>query len=555
MNTSTTKRKNSFDDKNSCKKVKPNDEKVKLSDEKVKPDDIISTLELFYDSNSTNASKKTKFMSDLNKMTFHQRKVVESVLVKRVNVCVSGPAGCGKSFVFDFLKEYALDLLKVNITMTGPTGISAVNINGTTINSALQLGGLINYNQINKKLSKEEYRQSIQMIKILLIDEISMVSVKMFKAISYIFEKVHKNNKSFGGIQVIIGGDFFQLPPVDEMIFDSLYWKGLNLEYIYLKDVFRQKDKDFVKVLNSIRCGKLSTNELNYLKRFQSPNTNYNGAIKLYYRNSDVNRVNTEVYNALKSTEVKFTARDSSEYHRIINDLELKYNGSDKAEKIKELKSKRDEACKNFYRETLSQKELYLKCGARIQVIKNLNDRVANGMLGTLRGWYKRDFNVKRNDNLDILDTFRMYKRDLGEGVRYEDYDPLVSLDKYPDRYFRIPKVSFDYLVSRASIGFGDLEGPDIKGYSRIQYPLKLAYASTVHKSQSLSIPKVDVYADGFDLSLFYTALSRVIDPLGLRLYNFNHKFLFVKIKQGKERIDKLKKFYNECFKIDPSKV
>ncbi|CAG8695977.1 5365_t:CDS:1, partial [Dentiscutata heterogama] len=356
----------------------------------------------------------------------------------------------------------------------------------------------------------------------------------------------------------IIGGGFFQLPPVEdtaEMIFESSCWKGLNLQYIYLKDVFRQKDKDFVRVLNNIRCGKLSNYELNYLKRLESSKADYNGAIKLYYHNKDVNRVNIEVYNALKSTEVKYISTDNSEYRRIILELELKDKGGDQAVKIKELRSRYDEACKTFLKETLSQKELYLKYGARIQVIKNLNDKVANGMLGTLSGWYKRESGVSRSDNLDNLDNLRIYKRDLGKNVRYEDYDPLVILDKYPGKFIRIPKVSFDYIVPRASIGCIDPNGPDIKAYTRIQYPLKLAYASTVHKSQSLSIPKVDVYADGFDLSLFYTALSRVTDPSGLRLYNFNHKFLSMKIKQGKERIDKLKKFYNECFKIDPSKV
>ena len=212
------------------------------------------------------------------------------------NIFLTGPAGTGKSVTLSKIREYC-NLAKIELGITATTGTAAFLINGKTVHSYLGIGLATEsaeyiYNHVRHKLS--HIPKKLRKIKALIIDEISMLDANLLDKISEYLKLVCKNEKPFGGIQVVLTGDFCQLAPVSgEYAFKSYVWSELNLKTIYLTKLIRQDgDLKFQKILSDARYGYSSAESY---KTLSSLSTKEFGEIKptiLYPRNFDVDKIN-----------------------------------------------------------------------------------------------------------------------------------------------------------------------------------------------------------------------------------------------------------------------
>lgn len=170
------------------------------------------------------------------------------------NIFLTGPGGCGKSWTINKLKDVLSK--RMNISITSTTGVSSYLIKGQTIHSFSGIGVFNPKQDLLKKIKKNRATKRIVECDLLVIDEISMLGSIYLSALSKGFKLVRKNEKPFGGIQVIFTGDFYQLPPIqDDYAFESDIWKELNLKTILLEKVYRFTDELYSNMLARIRKG------------------------------------------------------------------------------------------------------------------------------------------------------------------------------------------------------------------------------------------------------------------------------------------------------------
>lgn len=227
------------------------------------------------------------------------------IVRKNKNLFLTGSAGTGKSFTIKEIVKF-LENMNVNYGLTALTGCAAVLINGQTIHSFLGLGISRDLNIIIKNLEKFKKQLSIlKNLQTLIIDEVSMMDNELFELINNLFKYVKKNNIIFGGIQVILVGDFYQLPPIEnDYCFTSPIWKELDLSPIILTEIIRQKDDDDLKnILEEIRNEKLSDKSLQILKNLVITDKVYNDneikPTRLYPINNNVDKINAHEYKKL----------------------------------------------------------------------------------------------------------------------------------------------------------------------------------------------------------------------------------------------------------------
>lgn len=387
------------------------------------------------------------------------------------NVFVTGSAGTGKSHLLKYLKENYLDS---GLHITASTGIAAVNVSGQTIHSWAGIG-LANSpiediieNILSKKFSR--LRRRIRTTNMLAIDEISMISADVFDILDNVFRVVRDDERAFGGIQMILFGDFFQLPPISRdsnnnklFCFNAPSWQNLNLKTFILKNVFRQKDPKFVKILDHIRYGNIDEEDIKILSsRIDAKDQNDN--IKptiLSTHNRQVEKVNIEQLQKITSESKFFTA---------------KFTGDAK---------KREFLKKNC----LASDNLELKIGAQVMMLKNTHQKhgIINGSLGIIK-----DFHLKTG--------YPIVKFNNGKIMVITP--EIWSLEKF-DKKKNTIKVE-------ASIE---------------QIPLILSWAMTIHKSQGMTLDKIKCnLANVFSEGQIYVALSRVktLDGLFINNIDFN---------------------------------
>ena len=167
----------------------------------------------------------------------------------------------------------------------------------------------------NKQLEK-----SIKECKLLAIDEVSMMSNRLIDYLDKVLKKVRENNTVFGGLQVILIGDFFQIPPVKkqndvdtDFCFNSLAWNKLNLATIYLKEVKRQSDKEYIKALNNIRIGNI-TKEVSKIFENRNHPQDYvfdKNILQIFARNVDADNYNKKCFDELSTTPYTYSATDT----------------------------------------------------------------------------------------------------------------------------------------------------------------------------------------------------------------------------------------------------
>ena len=310
---------------------------------------------------------------DTSNLSKQQLAVVEAFCAGK-NIFVTGGAGSGKSYLLHFLKR---NFSHQGLEITASTGIAAVNISGATIHSWAGIG-LANMpleqiieNLFSAKMSR--VRRKIIQAKALAIDEISMISAKTLEIINAVLCAVRKNDAVMGGLQTLFFGDFLQLPPIKkeedvDFAFQSKVWKSLDLEVFNLEEIFRQKDQNFVKILNNLRFGKVTKDDVELLKsRLKAVDDNL--AIRptiLTTHNAKVEKINEMELKKIPQLEMA---------------NEAKYFGD--VYKIDFLK-----------KNCIASNILRLKVGAQVMMIKNTYQKegIINGSLGVVK-----DFSPKKN--------------------------------------------------------------------------------------------------------------------------------------------------------------
>lgn len=219
------------------------------------------------------------------------------------NLFLTGSAGTGKSYTLKSIIDY-LDRNNIEYGLTALTGCASVLINGQTIHSFLFMGISKDANAIYNNLCKFTPKlNKLKKLKVLIIDEISMMDNVLFKTINKLLMLVKNNDKPFGGVQLLLVGDFYQLPPISgDYCFTSDIWNELNLKYVILTELIRQKDDNVLQqILEEIRNGKPTEETIKIIENLK--NTKFaNKQIKptrLYPINKNVDKINNHEYNKL----------------------------------------------------------------------------------------------------------------------------------------------------------------------------------------------------------------------------------------------------------------
>lgn len=376
------------------------------------------------------------------------------------NVFLTGSAGSGKTYLLNKFIAYLKDK-KTSVGVTASTGIAATHLNGRTIHSWAGLGLEEKMNAaVRKSIAKSEVRERIKKTGVLIIDEISMLSAKRLDLVNQVCQHVRKNKEPFGGIQVILSGDFFQLPPVsrgeedNRFVLEADIWAAMNLKICYLEEQYRQEDKNFFKILNSLR----SRQDLVKVKKSLQARMNKEikseiKPTKLYTHNFDVDAHNNRELGKLAAEPVVY---------------EMRLTGP------KNLTDKLKSGC-------LAPERLELKIGAVVMFVKNnFKEGYVNGTLGKIIGF-------ETENNYPLIKTFK--------GELIAAHNELWALE--------------------------DNSGAVIASIS--QLPLRLAWAITVHKSQGMSLDCAEIdLSKTFEYGMGYVALSRVRSLAGLKLLGLN---------------------------------
>lgn len=385
------------------------------------------------------------------------------------NVFITGKAGTGKTTLLRVIRNQYQGK-KVVITLA-PTGVAAENADGYTMHSFLRLP-LTPYAPNYKKSDLYSLDDSsidvVKNLDIIIIDEISMVRCDMLDAADNILRHYRGNNSPFGGVQMIMFGDLYQLMPVAKSedwkkikefydtpyFFSSAVLAKLNYYICELNRVYRQKENDFVRSLNNIRVGNISMNDINLI------NTRYIPA-------SRVTRTANAVTLMTKNYKTK------------------KYN-DERLESLVGDSSLYEATSVNWHEKSPTDWNLYLKPGARVMFIKNDNQfkKYVNGTMGWVVKTYEDAVYVREDKRNELIRVERQ---------RWDEF-----------RFF---------LDKRTKTIMTEVVG------TFTQIPLKLAWAVTIHKSQGLTFDEVDIdAADSFTYGQIYVALSRCKTLEGIRL-------------------------------------
>lgn len=405
----------------------------------------------------------------VNTLNKEQRMIYEQMESSDENMFITGKAGTGKSY----LLKCFLDNTKKNVVVIAPTGIAALNVRGATIH---RFFGLKPELQVPEKIDGGviygNKRDLFRNLDTIVIDEISMVRADLMDTIDYILRKANSTNIPFGGKQMILFGDLFQLPPVvksgtDEekylldryggfFFFDAPGIKQNELERYELNEILRQSDRSLIDVLNHVRKGEQTPADLTKLNSRVSrslPRTYKDDFITLTTTNENAQRVNSNMLAQIRMPEHNYWAYIEGEF------------------KISDYPTDR---------------KLTLKEGAHVMMLNNdMNRRWVNGSLATVVSCDKNTIGVKI-DGVGL--TYTVYKN------KWEQIDYFYNKEKKK-------------IESRVVGEFNQL-------------PVKMAWAITIHKSQGKTYDKVEVdLGNGaFAFGQTYVAISRIRSLDGLHL-------------------------------------
>jgi hypothetical protein len=398
-------------------------------------------------------------------------------------VYLTGKAGTGKTTFLKYLKT----TIDKNMIIVAPTGVAAINAGGQTIHSFFQISPSL-FVPNDKRLRKsanmgdddqstifehfvysKEKRKIIANLEILVIDEVSMVRCDLLDVIDRLLRIFRKNEfVPFGGVQVILIGDTFQLPPIlkdedkeilmphyeSEFFFSSKVIQETQPIYIELKKIYRQKDQRFINLLNKIRNSNLTHEQLKGLNTKYEPSFDFEkhtNCIMLCTHNEKVREINTEKLSRITTPLRKFNATLAGDFPD-----------------------------RNFP----TEKSLELKIDAQVMFIKNDKDK-------------------------------KYYNGKIGKIVRIEE-EKIIVEDEAKNQ-IEVEQQVWKNIKYTWGEKEGKIEEEELGSFT--QFPLKLAWAITVHKSQGLTFEKIIAdLGNAFAAGQVYVALSRCISFEGLIL-------------------------------------
>lgn len=379
------------------------------------------------------------------------------------NCLLSGAAGTGKSFLVkalvDFLNEH-----RVNVAVTASTGVAAFGIGGQTIHSFAGLGLADEpVDQIISEVMKRgKVKERIRATHVLFLDEVSMIKGDLLDKVNAVFRAVRRSNDPWGGVQFCFVGDFLQLNPVfkgqeiQELAFESVSWRAADIQTVVLQEQMRQhSDPILLKVLNDVRVGK--TDSLHLLDGRIDASFPKDGVegTRLFCKNVDVDTHNKERLRMLPTLSKTYLSYDSG-IPKYIDSLD---------------------------RNCPAPKVLELKVGASVVLLCNVNidEGLCNGSVGVVKSFSPNGVNVQFLKTTAMIDHNEWHIKEQEAGMDGKMMSKIRA--------------------------------------TRRQIPLKLAWASTVHRAQGQTLDRAILdMAEAFGVSMIYTSLSRVRDMESLSI-------------------------------------
>lgn len=403
------------------------------------------------------------------------QKLALEILLSGESALLTGPAGSGKTYVLNQFVRLAKHEGK-HVSVTATTGLAATHLGGTTIHSWSGIGvhdvlpgGFVEH------LSKGR-REIIESTDVLIIDEISMLHDYRLDMVDEVCRLVRKKpDEAFGGIQVVMSGDFFQLPPINRrdsvrdggFVVHSQAWRDLDPTILYLSEQYRQEDEQLLDILNNLRAGDIRRHHAEaLLARVEVAPEDEANLTELHTMNVDVDRINTERLLGLDGETVQYEATTTGSANYV----------------------------ETLGRSVLAPRVLELKQGALVMAVRNdPNRKFANGSIG-----------------------------------RVVDFEPTTE---YPVVEFMNGR---ELTVAPET---WELRDGDKKRASITQIPLRLAWAITVHKSQGMTLDaaRIDL-RKAFVEGMGYVALSRVKNLHSLYLHGINRMAL--QVSEDAKQID-----------------
>ncbi|MCG3879264.1 AAA family ATPase [Psychrobacter sp. Ps6] len=437
------------------------------------------------------------------------------------NVFLTGSAGSGKTYTLNQYIDY-LRARRVPVAVTASTGIAATHMNGTTIHSWSGIGikDELSDRDLTNLSRKQFLADRLKDTAVLVIDEISMLHAKQLNLVNQVLKHIRKNDKAFGGIQVVVAGDFFQLPPIgskgetnrEKFAFMSEAWLDAKFHICYLSEQHRQVSEaangglDLDDILNQIRRQEVTFEAIAALENTYDQSVDIKRT-RLYTHNLNVNKINDKELALLDGEMMRFEATTSGD-------------------------SKLVETLKKTVR---TQDELILKVGAKVMFIKNNAELgVSNGTMGELIGFaaVKLDDSKDSSDAL-IKDDTSSDSEDTDEATDKKTIKDKKSAAKKEAEQSKAKKPTTQKMpVVRLNSGreviaepeewiIEDEAGEVLASY--LQVPLCLAWAITIHKSQGMTLDAAEIdLSRTFELGQGYVALSRLKSLAGLQLLGMN---------------------------------
>jgi ATP-dependent DNA helicase PIF1 len=413
----------------------------------------------------------------------NDQQIAISAIKKGRNVMITGPGGTGKTTIINHLKDVLMDPVRY-LGVTAMTGAAAVLIGGTTLHSYLGIGlGKDSEDDLVKKINgREKLKRKWRDTNILVVDEVSMLPADLFDKLNRIAKRVRRRSEPFGGMQLVFGGDFLQLPCIKgSFCFESKAWKECGFEIFHLTKIMRQADKQFQACLNRARFGEMTEEDFEYVT--QSDDRRVGKPLKekiasmeikptrILCENVDVNEINQtkleqlpveEIYKYKYKIEYNLDNYESRVHHFMFKDITKLCN---------------------------AQPTLCLSVGAQVMLLVNMD--VKQGLVNGSRGVVTRFIECK------TCNSKGEEKIQYKPVVRFKDGEIVMNRHGYEVKDGK-------YLVATI-----------------FQIPLKLAYAVTVHKSQGMTLDSAIINLKGvFEYGQAYVALSRAKDVNNLFLKN-----------------------------------
>lgn len=385
-----------------------------------------------------------------------------------VNIYLTGSAGSGKTFLLNKYINY-LESHDIPVAVTASTGIAATHMNGMTIHSWSGIGirNFLDEKGLDELEDKKYLWKRFEKARVLIIDEVSMLHASQLDMLEKVCRRFKRNDKPFGGLQVILSGDFFQLPPINKsgdenesgMIFNSKAWQILNPAICYIEEQHRQEDDSLLEILNAIRSNDMEEKHYEILQsRIGKKLKSDIKPTRLYTHNVNVDNINNIELSQIQNDEAIFQMTSSGPLP-IVDILK--------------------KSC-------LAHENLKLKIGAEVMCIKNnFEEGYVNGSRGKIIGFEK------------------------------ETKNPMIEL------------YNGKKIILKPELWAIEEDGKIKASISQI--PLRLAWAITIHKSQGMSLDNAEIdLGSTFAYGMGYVALSRVRTLEGISLVGFNNEALRV---------------------------